>query len=84
MTEFITLGLLIPLAFAAGLLFERFGLPRGAAYVLVGALFPRELLGGFIDVPIDHWATPLPDVTLGLIAFLSGVELQARAHLPRQ
>ena len=66
----IALGLVMSAGFMAGTWGERFGIPRVASYVFVGALFSAELLGSIFPFGVWGWSSVLTDIALGVIAFL--------------
>jgi len=70
--DILFLGLLIIGGLGAGLVASRYGLPRIAAYVLVGVLFSERLLGGALGLAVGEWTEPLTSTTLGMIAYLIG------------
>jgi len=72
----IALGLVMSAGFMAGTWGERFGIPRVASYVFVGALFSAELLGSVLPFGVWGWSSVLTDIALGAIAFLVGAEFQ--------
>jgi Kef-type K+ transport system membrane component KefB len=73
--ELIYLGALMAIGFVAGDLIERLGIPRVAAYVAVGALFSETLLGRIIPGSPGVWSDALTNVTLAVIAFMVGAEM---------
>ncbi|MGK7390608.1 MAG: cation:proton antiporter [Candidatus Cyclobacteriaceae bacterium M2_1C_046] len=70
-----SLGILITLGFLLGILAEKVNLPRIVAYILVGAVFSPDLLGGVVNLQVKEWAPNVTDVALGIIAFLVGAEI---------
>lgn len=50
-------------------------MPRIVAYILVGAVFSPDLLGGIVGLQIKEWAPDVTDISLGIIAFLIGAEI---------
>lgn len=77
-TQILLLGLLMTIGFVAGALGERVGMPRVALYVVVGALFSADLLGRFIPAQLGAWSGTLTDITLEVIAFMVGAELELK------
>lgn len=61
--------------FVAGDLIERIGIPRVAAYVAVGAVFSESLIGGVIPGSPGVWSDALTNVSLVVIAFIVGAEM---------
>ncbi len=76
LSQLIFLGLIMSVGFVAGSLGERLGLPRVAAYVIVGVIFSHDLLGYLLPASRGVWSEALTDVALGIIAFLVGAELE--------
>lgn len=70
--DLLFLGLLSVCGLGAGLVAARVGVPRIAAYVLVGVLFSEALLGGVFGLAAGAWTEPLTTAALGLIAYLIG------------
>lgn len=78
MMHLVLLGLLMTAGFIAGVFGERWGIPRVATYILVGALFSGDLLGTFIDIEIGAWSTVLTEIALGIIVFIVGSEVEVQ------
>lgn len=78
MEELILLGLLMTIGFIAGSFGERRGIPRVAMYVVVGALFSNDLFGRIFLVESQTWTDILTTISLGIIAFIIGSELNWR------
>lgn len=78
LSELLFLGFLMSAGFAAGAVAERFGAPRVAAYVTVGALFSEAALGGWLPARPGTWSDVLTGAALGIIAFLVGAEIDLR------
>jgi Kef-type K+ transport system membrane component KefB len=70
--ELLILGLLMATGLAGGLLANRIGLPRVAAYVAAGVLFSPALLGTPLGIRLENWTEPLTTLALGIIAYLIG------------
>ncbi len=66
------LGLLLLSGLFAGQLANKVGLPRVAAYVLIGTLFSPDFFGQFLQIGSIEWAQPLTHIALGIIAFIIG------------
>lgn len=78
LVQLILLGLLMTIGFVAGDYGERFGIPRVAMYIVIGALFSGDLLGGIITVELGGWSMALTEIALGIIAFIVGSELNVQ------
>lgn len=66
------LGLLLVFGLGAGLLAQRFGLPRVAAYILAGIVFSKDVLGERLGLAVGPWAEMFTSAALGIIAYLIG------------
>jgi Kef-type K+ transport system membrane component KefB len=55
-----------------GMVFARIGLPRVAAYTLVGVIFSPPLLGEDAGVVVGRWTEPVAEAALAVIAYLIG------------
>jgi len=66
------LGILLLSGLFAGQFADKVGIPRVAAYVLIGTLFSSDLLGQFLPARPSDWAQPLTHVALSIIAFTIG------------
>ncbi|NOQ15554.1 MAG: hypothetical protein GQ581_00685 [Methyloprofundus sp.] len=71
-SHILLLGLLLLLGLFAGQFANKLGIPRVAAYVLMGTLFSPELLGQFFQADSADWAQPIIHIALGIIAFIIG------------
>lgn len=69
------LGILISVGFLLGLLVERLNIPRIVGYIIVGALFSEDLLGGLLELSVEEWSPQITDIALGIIAYLIGAEI---------
>lgn len=78
LVQLILLGLLMTTGFVAGDYAERFGIPRVAIYIMVGAMFSGDLLGGIITFELGRWSMILTEIALGVIAFIVGSELNVQ------
>ncbi len=76
--QLLILGLLMTIGFVAGVLSERVSVPRVAIYVVVGALFSPDLLGRVLPTQLGAWSDTLTDISLEIIAFIVGAELELR------
>lgn len=47
-------------------------IPRVVGYILAGALFAPDLLGGLLGVETTEWTQSIVAVTLDIIAYLIG------------
>ncbi len=70
--EFLIVGLLLAFALFAGRVAASLGLPRVAAYLLVGVVFSPDLLGDRLELQIGVWAEGFTTGALGVIAYLIG------------
>lgn len=75
MPELIYLGVLMASGFVVGDLLEHVGIPRVAGYVAVGALLSESLLGGRIPGEPGTWSDALTNLSLAVIAFMVGAEI---------
>jgi Kef-type K+ transport system membrane component KefB len=66
------LGLLLLSGLFAGQIASKIGMPRVAAYVLVGAIYSHEFLGYYFPTSSEDWSQPLTHIALGIIAFIIG------------
>lgn len=71
----LVLGVLLSLGFVVGLMAEKLKMPRLIGYILTGALFSSDLLGRFLTFSTDPWAPALTDISLGIIAYMVGAEI---------
>ena len=71
-SNILLLGLLLLSGLFAGQFANKIGLPRVAAYVLIGILFSPDILGQFLQTSQSDWAQPLTHIALGIIAFIIG------------
>lgn len=71
-SNILLLGLLLLSGLFAGQLANRIGIPRVAAYVLIGTLFSPDLLGQFLQSGSIESTQPLTHIALGIIAFIIG------------
>lgn len=71
-SNILLLGLLLLSGLFAGQFANKIGLPRVAAYVLIGTLFSPDLLGQFLHADTLVWSQPLTHIALGIIAFIIG------------
>ncbi len=58
------------------------GLPRVAAYLMVGVVFSGDLLGDLLDFQLGPWSITFTQVALGVIAYLIGGSISIN-HLKR-
>jgi Kef-type K+ transport system membrane component KefB len=72
MSELLVLGLLMATGLAGGLLANRIGVPRVAAYVTAGIIFSPALRGTPLGIRLGAWTEPLTTLALGIIAYLIG------------
>jgi Kef-type K+ transport system membrane component KefB len=72
LSEFLVTGLVIALALFAGRAASRVGLPRVAAYLLVGILFSPDMLGNALGLELGAWKDSFTTGALGVIAYLIG------------
>lgn len=70
--EFLSSGLLLAFALAAGRAASELGLPRVAAYLVVGILFSPGILGDKLGFHVGAWAESFTIGALGVIAYLIG------------
>ncbi|HRI10631.1 MAG TPA: hypothetical protein PKW35_22575, partial [Nannocystaceae bacterium] len=59
-----------------GALLSRIGFPRVAAYVGVGVVFSRDVLGARIGFDVDAWSDLATAIALGVIAYIIGGSLE--------
>lgn len=71
-SNILLIGLLLVSGLFAGQLAGRFGIPRVAAYVLIGVLYSAESLGSFIKATSEDWSLPITQSALAIIAFIIG------------
>jgi Kef-type K+ transport system membrane component KefB len=71
-----TLGLLLVSGIMLGMVFSRIGLPRVAAYTIVGVLFSPSMLGGVVGIEITGWTEPVTEAALAIVAYLIGGEVR--------
>ncbi|MCK4950220.1 MAG: hypothetical protein KAS48_00260 [Gammaproteobacteria bacterium] len=71
-----TLGLLLVAGVMLGMVFSRIGLPRVAAYTIVGVIFSPSMLGGIIGIKITGWTEPVTEAALAIVAYLIGGEIR--------
>lgn len=71
-SDFLLAGMLLALALLAGRLASHWGLPRVAAYLLVGILFSPMILGDPLGFHMGKWAESFTTGALGIIAYLIG------------
>ena len=72
-SNILLLGILLLAGLLAGQFSNKIGIPRVAAYVLVGTLFSQELLGRYLPANnLEKWSEPLTHIALGVIAFIIG------------
>lgn len=69
------LGILLTLGFLLGIVAEKIRLPRIVAYIIVGAIFSQDLLGGMFEFSTEPWSPVITDIALGIIAYLVGAEI---------
>lgn len=74
-SEFIYLGALLAFGFITGEFVERVGVPRVAGYVAAGALFSESLIGAAIPGEPGAWGDHLTNISLAIIAFIVGTEM---------
>ncbi len=81
-SDFLLMGILLALGLLAGRVASHTGLPRVAAYLLVGVLFSRDLLGDLLGFHIGAWSEIFTHGALGVIAYLIGGSITI-GHLKR-
>lgn len=70
--DFLLTGLLLALGLLAGRLATSLGIPRVAAYLIVGILFSPTLLGDLLGFELGQWTAVFTTGALGVIAYLIG------------
>lgn len=66
------MGILLTLGLLAGRVASHVGMPRVAAYLLIGVLFSGHFLGGLLDFHVGAWSENFTQGALGVIAYLIG------------
>lgn len=75
----IILGVLLSLGSVAGLLAKKVSLPRVVAYIIIGAIFSPDLLGGVLHFSTESWSPLLTDTALAIIAYIVGSEIDLQS-----
>jgi Kef-type K+ transport system membrane component KefB len=71
-SNILLLGLLLLSGLFSGQIVSKLGIPRVAAYVLVGTIFSPEFLGYYFQTNFNDWSQPLTHIALSIIAFIIG------------
>jgi Kef-type K+ transport system membrane component KefB/predicted transcriptional regulator len=74
MNTLLVIGIIILLGTIGGRLFQKFNLPRVTGYIIIGVLFGKSF-HGFLSGPVLDSFAPLISLSLGIIGFMIGAEL---------
>lgn len=75
MNSILALSIIIIISYFFATLLSKYGFPRVSIYVLFGALLSKNVFGNFLNVPHFRSSEMLINISLGIIAFLIGLEL---------
>ncbi|MGB3242837.1 MAG: cation:proton antiporter, partial [Candidatus Omnitrophota bacterium] len=74
MNVLLVIGIIMLLGTICGRLFQKLNLPRVMGYIIIGVLFGKSF-HGFLSGPILDSFGPLINLSLGIIGFMIGAEL---------